>query len=83
MNQEEIVEYWIKASDSDFELSKNLFSNKRFSYCLFFVHLSTEKLLKGLIVHKTSNPAPYEHNLVRLAEAAGIKYSEEQLAVKL
>src|SRR3989344_8982923 len=79
MDQEEIVNYWRDASDGDFDLSRNLFESKRFSYCLFFVHLSIEKLLKGLIVYKTSNPAPYEHNLVRLAESTGIKYSEEQL----
>ncbi len=79
MDQDAIVKYWIDASEGDFELSQNLFENKRFSYCLFFVHLSIEKLLKGIIVNKTSNSAPYEHNLVRLAEATGIKYSEEQL----
>lgn len=79
MVQNEIVEYWINASDNDFELSRSLFDAKRFSYCLFFVHLSIEKLLKGLIVQKISQPAPYEHNLVRLAEVTGIEYSEEQL----
>ncbi len=79
MDQDEIVKYWINASDNDFELSRNLFDAKRFSYCLFFVHLSIEKLLKGLIVHNTSSPAPYEHNLVRLAEVSGITYSEDQL----
>ena len=79
MNKDEIVKFWTKASDGDLELSRNLFNNKRFSYCLFFIHLSIEKLLKGLIVQNTSNPAPYEHNLVRLAEITGIEYSEEQL----
>ena len=79
MNNDEIVKYWLGASDSDFDLAHNLFDNGRFSYCLFFIHLSVEKLLKGLVVFNTSNPAPYEHNLVRLAEATGISYSEEQL----
>lgn len=79
MDHNDIVEYWINASDRDFELSRSLFDAKRFSYCLFFVHLSIEKLLKGLIVRNTSNPAPYEHNLVRLAETTNIKYSEEHL----
>ncbi|OGI74159.1 hypothetical protein A3D42_01765 [Candidatus Nomurabacteria bacterium RIFCSPHIGHO2_02_FULL_41_18] len=79
MEEKEIVEYWVNASDSDFDLSRNLFASQRFSYCLFFLHLSIEKLLKGLIVARTSKPAPYEHNLVRLAEATGIQYSEDQL----
>lgn len=79
MESKDIVEYWVNASKGDFDLSRTLFESGKFSYCLFFVHLSVEKLLKGLIVHNTSSPAPYEHNLVRLAETTGIIYSEEQL----
>jgi HEPN domain-containing protein len=79
MENNEIVEYWINASEGDFELSQSLFESKRYSYSLFFTHLAVEKLLKGLIVHNTHNTAPYEHNLVRLAEVTGIAFSEEQL----
>lgn len=74
-----MVDYWVRASDGDFELAHTLFEKERFAYCLFFVHLSIEKLLKGLVVDKTSNAAPYEHNLVRLAEATGVVYSETHL----
>ena len=50
MSKEEIIKYWISASEEDFDLSRTLFQNKKFVYSLFFVHLSIEKLLKGLIV---------------------------------
>ena len=79
MNKEEIIKYWREASDSDFDLSKNLFDTTRYSYSLFFLHLSIEKLLKGLIVNNTDQTVPFEHNLVRLAEIAKISCSEEQL----
>lgn len=79
MERGEIVDFWINGSAEDFELSRSLFEGKKFIYCLFFLHLSIEKLLKGLIVRNTSKPAPYEHNLVRLAEAAGIALSEKQV----
>ncbi len=79
MEKKEIVDYWVRASERDLELARSLFESNRYSYALFFLHLSIEKLLKGTIVVKTSNPAPYEHNLVRLVEAAGIVCSEEQL----
>lgn len=79
MDQKEIIDFWVNASDDDLELSRSLFESKRYSYCLFFLHLSVEKLLKGIIVNTTSKPVPYEHNLVRLAEATDITYSEEQL----
>lgn len=78
-NKDEILNFWIKSSDDDAELFKNLFENKHYVYSLFFVHLSIEKLLKGLIVALTSNPAPYEHNLVRLAELTKIDFTENQL----
>ncbi|HEY4512836.1 MAG TPA: HEPN domain-containing protein [Candidatus Paceibacterota bacterium] len=78
MDKKEIVNYWASASNSDFQLALILFENERYPYSLFFLHLSIEKLLKGLIVSNTSNPAPYGHNLVRLVETADIECSEEQ-----
>jgi HEPN domain-containing protein len=79
MEQKDIVAYWVSTSNSDLEVAHNLFVGKRYSYSLFFTHLSVEKLLKGLIVEKTSQPAPYEHNLVRLAEAT-YEYAEKYIA---
>lgn len=78
MEKAVIVEYWTQGSESDFALAKTLFESNRFSYCLFFIHLAIEKLLKGLIVYNTENLVPYDHNLVRLAELSGVTYSEEQ-----
>ena len=79
MDKDEIVTYWKSSSLGDFELAHSLYESKRYVYCLFFIHLSIEKLLKGLIADKTTSPVPYEHNLVRLSGAAGIAFSEEQL----
>ncbi len=79
MDKNEIVKYWLDASDSDFDLVKNLFENGRYSYSLFFLHLSIEKLLKGLIVNNTEQNAPYEHNLVRLVEVSKVSCTEIQL----
>lgn len=79
MKKEEIIQFWKESSDGDLKVSKTLFETKNYSYSLFFLHLSVEKLLKGLIVQNTENPAPYEHNLIRLAEYTGIVFSETQL----
>src|SRR3989344_3069166 len=79
MNKDEIIKYWFDASESDLDLCNSLFDNKRYSYSLFFLHLSIEKLLKALIVKNTKLNAPFEHNLIRLVEIAKISCTEEQL----
>lgn len=43
------------------------------------MHLALEKLLKAHVCRKTNDIAPPIHNLVRLAEKAGLFLNEEQL----
>jgi HEPN domain-containing protein len=43
-----------------------------YSHALFFCHLCIEKMLKAVIVKKTNSAPPFVHDLVRLAEKAGI-----------
>jgi len=52
---------------------------KKYSDCLFFCHLTLEKILKGLVVERTKTHAPYIHKLVDLARIAKVKLNEEQL----
>ena len=39
MKKDEIIQYWIKSSDEDFEVMIDLFNLKKYSYALFFGHL--------------------------------------------
>ncbi|OGZ72205.1 MAG: hypothetical protein A2908_02355 [Candidatus Staskawiczbacteria bacterium RIFCSPLOWO2_01_FULL_38_12b] len=73
-----LIQYWEKSSENDFSVAQDLFKSKKYSYALFFCHLSLEKLLKCFIVQYTKKPAPLEHNLVRLAKDAGFALSDEQ-----
>jgi hypothetical protein len=41
--------------------------------------LALEKLIKGLVVVRTKQAAPYSHNLSALADLAGIQLSRKQL----
>jgi len=71
MNQENIVklvQYWIEGSEEDFDTMNILFSNKKYVYTLFFLHLSLEKLLKALFVKTYKVQAPITHNLINLLE---------------
>ena len=60
------------------EKKLKVFEKKDFSYSLFFGHLAVEKFIKAIYVQKRNEHAPQIHNLVRLAEQAGIVMSPEQ-----
>ncbi len=75
MKREEVIRYWIHSSEQDYEVAKSLFKNKKFHYSLFFCHLSVEKYLKAIIVKNTESAPPFTHDLIRLAEKAGIPLS--------
>jgi len=76
--KKEIIKFWRDKSADDRVTAKALLKSKRYSACLFFVHIYLEKLLKGLAVEKTGKPAPYVHDLLDLVNIAEIELSEEQ-----
>ena len=76
--KKEIVQYWRDSSDDDRITARELLKSKRYSACLFFVHIYLEKILKATVVEKTGKPAPYVHDLLDLVNIAKIELSEEQ-----
>ena len=80
MTQRDAVTYWIQGSEDARDTCQQLFQSGKYHHALFFLHLSIEKLLKGVIVKKTdTSPLPI-HDLPRLALAAQISLSAEELA---
>lgn len=79
MTQQEAVKRWQQSAREDIETARVLFDNKRYLYTLFFCHLSLEKMLKALIVARIDDAAPPIHNLLKLAEIAGISGTPEQI----
>jgi HEPN domain-containing protein len=79
MNIKEIIDYWLKSAEEDLKTAESLLKSKRYHHCLFFCHLFIEKIIKALVVKKTKRQAPYGHNLLRLSELSGIKFSQKQL----
>lgn len=77
-NEQKVIKYWFMASKQDFATAEILFKNKKYHHALFFCHLSIEKILKAIIVKATQKVPPLLHDLVRLAERAGINLSEKQ-----
>ena len=72
------IDYWLEEAEEALKVADNLFEKKDFSYSLFFGHLAVEKFIKAIYVQKRNEHAPQIHNLVRLAEQAGIVMSPEQ-----
>ena len=81
---QQIASYWVDEAEEALAVAEHLYEKGDYSYCLFFGHLAVEKLLKGIYVQRKKEHAPPIHNLVRLAQLAGIKSDEsrvEQLAL--
>ena len=75
------IAYWRTGAEEDWTVARELVDSGRSRHGLFFAHLAVEKLLKAHVCRKTQDLAPRIHNLVRLAELAGICPSESQLDV--
>ena len=79
MDINKIKDYWLEGYKDALLTSEKLFEAKRYHHCLFFGHLALEKLLKAVVVDKTENHALAIHDLVKLAEQAGLKFSKRLL----
>ena len=75
MDNINLMEYWIKSSDEDYDVMKVMVENKKNTWSLFLGHLVIEKLLKGLYAkNNPENPiAPKIHNLILLSQKANIE----------
>ncbi len=71
------VEYWRSGSAEDFAAAQSL-ADRHPRHALFFGHLALEKLLKAHVTHAAADVPPRIHDLLRLAELAGLSLSPEQ-----
>ena len=80
MNNIDLMNYWIKSSDNDYDVMLDLKEKKRNTYCLFFGQLLIEKLLKAYYskLNKNAPYAPKAHDLVYLANKMNLELTEEQ-----
>ena len=75
MNSIDLMEYWIKSADEDYDTMLYMKAGKKNTWCLFMGHLVIEKLLKGLYAkNNPNNPiAPKIHNLILLSQKANLE----------
>ncbi len=77
LNVNEVVNYWIESSDSDYNSMLNMYEKKDYHWALFTGHLLIEKLLKAYYVKLKKKHAPLIHNLLKLATDIGLELTDE------
>ena len=77
MDKEDIKKYWMESSEGDFNTMLHLYTSKDYHWSLFIGHLVIEKLLKAIYVQKQSTDVPRIHDLLRLAQMAGLDLKNE------
>jgi len=77
--KQDLVNYWIKSSDYDFEAAEDLLKAGKFAHALFFGHLAIEKILKALFVQVKEDYAPKTHNLLMLVKSINIEVDDKRL----
>ncbi len=75
--QKSAVSYWVESSKQDFKVSEELFGMENYNYALFFLHLSLEKLLKGIFVTKKKLVAPPIHDLEKIVKEIGLTVTSQ------
>ena len=67
MGKPEQISYWIRSAQNDWEVANELLASKRYSYALFFFHLTIEKLMKAnWVKDNLGDTPPYTHSLEHL-----------------
>lgn len=78
---QKVVTYWKTSAVKDLQAAEGLYEKHLYPQCLFFCHLTIEKLLKGLVVQRTRKQAPFRHELAYLATLAEVELQPEQRRV--
>jgi len=79
INIEKQVEYWREGSKEDWDVADDLVKRGKIRHGLFFAHLAVEKALKAIVSRETHDIPPRIHDLLRLAEIAGISLEQHQV----
>ena len=77
-NDDKTTRYWLTGSAENFAKAERDFKLGDNVYALFWLHLAAEKLLKAAITKLTKAPAPYNHDLVYLCQAANVQLDDAQ-----
>ena len=72
MTQQEAVARWQESAKDDLDTAGTLFEVGKYAHCLFFCHLTVEKMLKAVYTKKHNDVAPILHHLGKLWRKADV-----------
>jgi HEPN domain-containing protein len=75
------LDNWLKSSDYDIKTAQALLKSKRYVYVIFMCHLSVEKALKALVVNRLRKAPPKTHDLLYLANLAGVEIPKDHESI--
>jgi HEPN domain-containing protein len=80
MEKSEMVAFWIKSAEQDWDAVQALFRSGNNMHALFFAHLTIEKLLKAhWVKDNAENYPPRVHNLEHLYNQTNLVLDSEQI----
>ncbi len=68
-----IIDYWINLAEDDLDSAEIMLKNKKYLQSGFYCHQTIEKILKAYYWYTREQEPPYTHNLMKLAEADGLR----------
>jgi HEPN domain-containing protein len=75
---EKQIKYWADTGKDDLATALYLFEGKRYIHCLFFCHLSIEKIIKAHVTKHTKEIPEKSHNLNKLLLKTNISLDNTQ-----
>ena len=73
-----VPEQWAEQARYDLETARAMLQSERYLYVLFCCQQAVEKMLKAVIAERSGQCPPRLHNLLRLAEHAGVELDQSQ-----
>ena len=70
--------HWAEWAHYDLDSAQAMLKSGRYLYVLFCCQQAVEKMLKAIIAERTKGLPPRIHQLMRLAEVAGLEVSGER-----
>ena len=79
INVEKQIAFWRDGAIENWKDVEHNINGGRIAFAMFAAHLVIEKVLKAHVVKNTKKLPPMIHNLISLANLAGLELSRQQL----
>jgi len=80
LTKQQHIDYWVNTAEDDWGSVELLFNGKKYLHCLFWAHLTLEKLAKAnWVKNHEENIPPRIHNLIWLLKQSNIDLGEEKM----